>query len=257
MSRMIGFDRKVQLDWLDATVGLCQQDLDSDSVARRLKQKLESEIAGSEAVSKTTTVLLRLWIKVPDKDKRLRDEALHLARQVKPGERLWVHWGMSLLAYPFFRDVAATVGQLGRLQDVFSLAQVQRRMVEAWGQRTSLQRAVRRLVRTFFEWGVIREAEKRGNYTVAPARTTEDGDLALWLFDCALRAHESEQVPLQDLGRLSYIFPFDLLPFVNNVRHSARFEVTRQGLDLEMVALAPPTTRDQQRDLDWRRQGNE
>jgi hypothetical protein len=29
---------------------------------------------------------------------------------------------------------------------------------------------------------------------------------------------------------------FDLLPFVNDVRLSERFEVARQGLDLEMVA---------------------
>jgi len=40
----------------------------------------------------------------------------------------------------------------------------------------------------------------------------------------------------RELGQLSYTFPFDLLPFVNDVRLSERFEVTRQGLDLEMVA---------------------
>ena len=238
MSQMIGFDRKVQLDWLDATVGLYQQSLDPSVIGAQLKQRLESEISGAEARRKTATVLLRIWVNVPEKHKSLHDEALHLAGRVQPNERLWLHWGMSLLAYPFFRDVAAVVGQLGRLQGVFSLAQVQRRTIEGWGQRTTLQRAVQRLVRTFFEWGVILEAEAKGSYTLAPACKTDNRDLALWLLDCALRAHGSEQVLLQELGQLPYTFPFDLFPFIGDVRRSERFEVDRQGLDLEMVALS-------------------
>ena len=51
-----------------------------------------------------------------------------------------------------------------------------------------------------------------------------------------LVAHEAEQVSLRELGQLAYAFPFDLLPFVGDLRRSDRFELTRQGLDLEMVA---------------------
>lgn len=240
MNRMIGFDRKIQLDWLDATVGLCQQRLDPDAFAKRLKQKLESEIAGPEARRKTATVLLRIWVNVPEESKSLRDEGLGLAEQVQPDERLWLHWGMSLLAYPFFRDVAATAGQLGRLQDSFSQTQIYRRMIERWGQRTTLQRAAQRLVRTFAEWGVLAEAKARGSYTAAPVLQTTHQELALWLLDCALRAHRSKFVPLCELGHLPYTFPFDLLPFANHVRWSARFAVDHQGLDLEMVTFGQP-----------------
>lgn len=236
MNRIIGLDRKLQLDWLDATVGLCQGSLDPGVVADRLRQKLESEIVGTEARRKTTTVLLRIWVNVPPEYSHLRDEALQLAAQISPDERLWLHWGLSLLVYPFFRDVAATVGQLSRLQGIFSQAQVQRRMIENWGQRTTLQRAVRRLLRTFVDWGVLRDTDVRGSYDVAPSRQTEDRTLALWLLDCALQANEAEQVSLKELGQLSYTFPFDMLPFVNDVRRSERFEISRQGLDLEMVA---------------------
>jgi hypothetical protein len=271
MNRFIGFDRRLQLDWLDATVGLCQEsqlapggcglcqpdvtrppitdrlgargyfsiqqeNLDPGVIAGRLHRQLESKVAGTEARRKTITVLLRIWVNVPEKDGRLRDEALYLATRVSPEERLWLHWGMSLLAYPFFRGVAATVGQLSRLQGAFSQSQVQRRMIENWGQRTTLQRAVRRLLRTFVDWNVLRETNVRGSYDVAPPRQTENRALALWFLDCALRAHEAEQVSLRELGQLAYAFPFDLLPFVSDVRRSDRFEITRQGLDLEMVA---------------------
>jgi hypothetical protein len=238
MRRMIGFDRKLELDWLDATVGLCQESLDPGAVAGQLRQRLAHEIAGDEARRKTITVLLRIWVNVPAEDSRLRDEALQRVAEVNPEERLWLHWGMALLAYPFFRDVAATVGQLSRLQGTFSQAQVQRRMVENWGQRTTLQRAVQRLLRTFVDWDVMRDAGGRGSYDVAPPRRTENRNLALWLLDCALQANGAEQVPLRELGQLSYTFPFDLLPFIGDVRRSERFEVARQGLDLDMVAPA-------------------
>lgn len=238
MNRIVGFDRRLQLDWLDATVGLCQETLDPSAIAEHLRQRLEREIAGTEAQRKTITVLLRIWVNVPEGDSRLRDEALQLAAQIVSEERLWLHWGMSLLAYPFFRDVAATVGQLSRLQGIFSQAQIQRRMIENWGQRTTLRRAVRRLLRTFVDWGVLRDTDVRGRYDVAPRRQTENRALALWLLDCALQANDAEQVSLRELGQLSYTFPFDLLPFVNDVRRSERFEVARQGLDLEMVAAS-------------------
>ncbi len=237
MSRVIGFDRRLQLDWLDTTTGFCQEGLDPSVVAGHLRQRLAGEIEGSEARRKTITVLLRIWVNVPEEYRFLRDEALQLATQVTPEERLWLHWGMSLLAYPFFRDVAATVGQLSRLQGVFSQAQVQRRMVETWGQRTTLQRAVQRLLRTFVDLDVLRDTHERGSYDTGSPRRTDNRALALWLLDCALRTSEAEQVPLRELGQSSYTFPFDLLSFIGDVRRSGRFEITRQGLDLEMVAV--------------------
>jgi hypothetical protein len=236
MNRIIGFDRRLQLNWLDATVGLFQESLDPGVVADHLRQKLEREITGVEARRKTITVLLRIWVNVSTEDEHLRDEALRLAANMDLEERLWLHWGMSLLAYPFFRDVAATVGQLSRLQGIFSQAQVQRRMIENWGQRTTLQRATRRLLRTFVDWSVLQDTDVRGSYSIASPRQTENRALALWFLNCALQTNEAEQIPLREFGQVSYIFPFNLLPFINDVRHSERFEVTHQGLDLEMVA---------------------
>ncbi len=242
MPRMIGFDRKLKLDWLDTTVSLYQvyqERVDARVIAEHLGKILEGEIAGAEARRKTTTVLLRIWVNVPAEYSHLRDEALQLATQTSTEERLWLHWGMSLLAYPFFRDVAATAGQLSRLQGVFSQAQVQRRMIEKWGQRTTLQRAVRRLLRTFIDWNVLRDTGTRGSYEAIPPRQTERQTLALWLLDCALQAHDADQVPLMELGQSSYTFPFDLLPFIGAIRRSKRFEVAHQGLDLEMVSINP------------------
>ncbi|MBN1887182.1 MAG: hypothetical protein JW850_04310 [Thermoflexales bacterium] len=236
-NKRIGFDRRLKLDWLDRTIGLCQAQLTPGAVAAHLQEQLAGEIKGAEARSKTIVVLLRLWVNVPERDKRLRDEALQLAAHLEAGERLWLHWGISLLAYPFFRDVASIAGQLGRLQGAVSLSQVERRIVESWGQRTTLHWATQRVVRSFVDWGVLRDTDERGSYTLVPPHQTKSQVLALWLLECALQAHEAEQVSLRELGQLSYTFPFDLLPFIGEIRRSKRFEITRQGLDMEMVAV--------------------
>ena len=233
---MIGFDRRLDLAWLDATVGLCQRGSDSTQISEQLRQHLEAEVEGMEARRKTVTVLSRIWVNVPERDRPLRKEGLQLAASVAADERLWLHWGMSLLAYPFFRDVAATVGRLDRLQGAFSNAQVQRRMKEKWGQRTTLQRASRRVVGTLVGWGVLRRTSVPGSYVAAPRQQTDDRVLALWLLDCAMRASDAEQIPLRELVQLPCLFPFDLVDLTNDVRLSARFEVSRQGLDLEMVS---------------------
>ena len=238
MSRMIGFDRKLELAWLDAVVGLLQQGLEPDAILGELHQKLVLDIRGTEARRKSVTVLMGIWVNIPDKHVSLRDEALSLAGHVAPRDRTALHWGMSLLAYPFVRDVAATVGNLGHLQGNFSLAQVRRRMVESWGERTTLQRAIQRAMRTLVQWGAILDTQERGQYRLAPAQRIEEPSMALWLLHCALLANGSELVPLQGLGQLPYLFPFDLMPVVSDVRRSKRFEVSRQGLDLEMVSVA-------------------
>lgn len=236
MSRIIGFDRRLRLSWLDLTAGLCQEGLEFDAVAEKLDRQLADEIEGDEARRKTITVLKRIWVTVPAPSEPFRDQALELAASVDPEERLCVHWGMALLAYPFFRDVAATVGQLGRLQGRMSLAQVERRMVESWGERTTLVRATQRLIRSFVDWGIMEDTNELGVYELAPVRRTENQNLALWLLDCAVVSNEADQMPLAELGQLTYLFPFDLPPFLSEVRRSERFKISRQGLDLEMIS---------------------
>jgi len=237
VNRIVGFDRQLKRDWLNTTLAFVQAGLSPDEVRLRLNDALSDAITGPESRRKAIIVLTRLWCRVPAQDRHLQERAIDLAAQIRSDELLWLHWGMSLLAYPFFRDSAAIVGQLGHLQGPFTYAQVQRRMFETWGQREMLPRALNRLLRTLTEFKVLQETHGRGGYAPGPVHQTQNQALALWLIECSLHAHEAEQVPLSELGRLPYTFPFDLAPHLVAVRRSDRFEITRQGLDLEMVSI--------------------
>jgi hypothetical protein len=272
-NRRIGFDRELKLDWLDLTAGLVQEGFDIRQTRQELTARLASEIPGQEACRKTVTVLTRLWSRVPLEHQALQSEALDLLPRIVPEERLWLHWGMSLIAYPFFRDVASTAGRLLKLQGEFESTQVLRRMQEAWGQRTTLERAVQRLLQTFVAWGVTRELPSaRHVYQAAPPRQTTNLTLALWLMECVLRSalegrsalerrsalegrsalggrsafggpgvhkvtpQDNGQLPLVELVQSLAAFPFELAAHAAALRRSDRFEISHQGLDLEMVA---------------------
>jgi hypothetical protein len=68
---------------------------------------------------------LRIWSGIPPERISLRDRAVALLPRISGQERIWLHWGMTALAYPFFRDTAEVVGRLLALQDDFTTAQVQ------------------------------------------------------------------------------------------------------------------------------------
>jgi hypothetical protein len=61
----IGFDRELNLSWLDLTAGLVQEGLDVDQTRQELTTRLANEIPGKEACRKTVTVLTRIWSRVP------------------------------------------------------------------------------------------------------------------------------------------------------------------------------------------------
>jgi hypothetical protein len=185
---------------------------------------------------------------VPEHQVTLRTRALALLPQVAPAERVWLHWGLSLAAYPFFRDVVSTVGRLLDLQGEFDSSQVLQRLRETWGQRTTVDRATQRVIVTLAAWGIIRRTSLTGHtYRSTPRPCTADEDLGLWLLECVLhslalpdgaRGRDSghDTVPLLELLTSPVAFPFDLTGHAAALRRSDRFEVSRQGLDLEMVA---------------------
>ena len=76
---IIGFDRKIQASWLDATARLAAAGLSAADVRERLDDVLDGQVSGEgphSARGKTKTVLLHIWVTVPRPVVPLRDEAL-------------------------------------------------------------------------------------------------------------------------------------------------------------------------------------
>ena len=75
-----------------------------------------------------------------------------------------------MAVYPFWSGVATQVGRLLRLQGSAAAAHVQRRVREQYGERETVSRAARRVLRSYLDWGVLQETGKKGIYSAGSFR---------------------------------------------------------------------------------------
>lgn len=246
MSRraQLGFDRKLESSWLDLTAAKAAEGKPADIIREELLEALGSlahqEGNHGSARAKTVRVLLRVWGGVEPELEDLHGRALGLLGGVDPKERLGLHWAMLLAAYPFFTDHAEIAGRLLRLQDTVSAPQIRRRIAEQWGDRSTVFRTSRHVVRSMVDWGVLEEAGKgtyrRGGVVVQlPERVTQ------LLIEALLHNAEKESLSPDQLRQHGALFPFKYDVNTHALRRSANLEVHRQGVDREIVTLTGST----------------
>jgi hypothetical protein len=237
MACRIGFDRKIELAWMDALTDELRAGRSEDELRDFLHDLLRSDHPADTARGKTITVLMRIWALVPPEHRSLRRRALELQENVPRGDFVWLHWGMLLMGFPIFRDIASGMGRLLSLQGDVSLAQLQRRLTEEYGERSTVSRASQRIVRSMVEWGAITEAEKRGTFVPAEKYTTASADLQLWLVEALLTAKDAETVEATQLLKSHELFPFSIDIGIRDLRRSDHFVVHRQGQSMDVVEV--------------------
>lgn len=236
MRKVIGLDRKIKREWLDGVLDRLATGSTASEARAFLHEILLSTHPGLAARQKTVGILLRTWLLPKPEHTEIRDDVLALVPSLCPRDRLWLHWGMTLLAYPFFRDTAASVGRLVKLQGHFTLAQLNRRLVESWGDRSTVLRASQRIVRSMVDWDVLAESG-RGRFVIADPLTTKSKELQLWLLRAAHGSERSEELDARQLLQLPAIFPFRVTVGLGDLRRSQVFSIHRQGLDQDMIGL--------------------
>ena len=238
---MIGFSQRIQLDWLDYTANLALAGNSREKIVAALRERLRDRLSvgrdpGRGNREKAITILTKVWVKVPSELQALRDEGLELLQRLPAGDRMLVHWCMCMAVYPFFGTVAETTGRLLHLQGTAAAAQVQRRVREQLGERETASRAARRILRAFVDWRVLLETGEQGIYCGAPKRTIDDTQLAIWVIKAILVARGRKFQPLASAVRGHHLFPFNMAPpSVRELEGCKAFEVTRQGLDHEVL----------------------
>src|SRR5947209_5227533 len=237
MRKVVGIDRKIKRAWLDAVLDRLVKTTDEAELRTFLDRTLKEELPGKESRAKSAGIVLRIWSGIPQERVRLRDRALALLPKISGQERIWLHWGMTALAYPFFRDTAEVVGRLLALQDDFTTAQVQGRMLTTWGDRATSKEAAQKLITTLVDWEVLRSTKTKGHFLLARKMTASTPELQLWLLEAMLAASAADEIEAQQLLRLPESFPFTISVGVADLRRHEGFNIHRQGLDMDMVAL--------------------
>lgn len=239
----VGFSQRIQLAWLEQTAVMAMAGNSPEQIKSALEDKLQAELSvGSEAKrsnrSKAISILLNIWVSVSPGIEGLRHDGLALFGQTPAQKHLPLHWGMSMAAYPFFGAVAETAGRLLQLQGTVASAQIQQRLREQFGERETVSRAARRILRCFIDWGVLQDTAMRGVYGATPVKPIEEAAMAAWLIEAVLLASDSSSKPLQAIIQSPALFPFGIrFPNLMDLAGNNRLELSRQGLDVDMVSL--------------------
>jgi hypothetical protein len=236
MRKIVGISQKIKRSWLDVVFDQFAQTTGEKEVRAFLEEHLRKQLPGKASRAKASGIVLRIWSGIGRQHVSLRHRAISLTPRISGQERIWLHWGMAALAYPFFRDLAEVVGRLLALQDDFTTLQVQARMLTAWGDRTTIREAVQKLITSLVDWEVLRAA-KQGHFRLAGKLTTDVTDLQLWLLEALLRASAADEIEAHQLLRLPESFPFKFTASLGDLRKSEGFNIHRQGLDMDMVAV--------------------
>ena len=147
---------------------------------------------------------------VPSELESLRIEGLELLKYLPRTGHLAVHWGMVMAVYPFWSGVAVQVGRILRLQGSVAAAHVQRRIREQYGERETVSRAARRVLRSYLDWGVLQGTGKKGIYTAGTTLAVDDSRLIAWLTEASLHTRAGSPArpfwpsPTQGGGGMSF-----------------------------------------------------
>jgi hypothetical protein len=233
----IGIDRRIKQTWLDTALDRVPLARSHSELRAFLDASLRGELAGPVSRAKVVGIVVRIWCDIPARCMPLLDDALRLVPEITRRERVWLHWGMTALAYPFFRDVAEAIGHLLSHQDQLTPAQVLERIRRQWGNRASTKENAHRLLCTMVDWGVLRRQKPRGHFGRADKLATSSAALKLWLLEALLRASPTAELEARQLVRLPEAFPFTLEVTRSDLREYDRFKLHRNGEDIEMVSV--------------------
>jgi len=227
---LIGFGQQVRLKWLERTANLVLAGYDEASI----KEILRGWLGQERAVS----TLMRIWVRPPRHLHSLHRGGLELLSRLPSEEHIAVHWGMTMAVYPFWGAVATYVGRLLRLQGTVAADLVKRRAHEQYGERDTVSKGARQVLRSFVDWGVLKEVET-DVYAPGLSLPITHLETAAWLIEALLYAHESRSMLLEAAVNSPVLFPFrlsyDLKERLTSI--SGRIEATRIGFDHHVVEL--------------------
>jgi hypothetical protein len=111
---------------------------------------------------------------------------------------------------------------------------------ESYGERETVARAARRVLRSFHDWGVLDETGNKGVYEAATPIAISVPRTIAWMMEAFLRSKPEGRAPPKAIVDSPALFPFRFeLSGGATALHNGRLDVTRHGLDEEIVMLRP------------------
>ena len=237
---LIGFRRSIYFEWLEEAATLACLGEDNAGLRDGLEPIVARTIRSDVARRQTLDILVNIWLGTAETHPRLHARALQLYQQTTAqDDHVALHYGLTLLAFSFFREGVRIVGQALRFGGSVRTATLQEQMPAVVGGLGAVHDACTRITFSLRSWGILAEGDRRHQYVARePRLALSTPELECWLLADALCAHPAESLPFGDLAQLPELFPFALGLSARAARDCDLLQVHRSGGGWDMVALA-------------------
>lgn len=242
----IGIKQVTRMEWYDYALNMILDGQNPITIRTRLDEFIRERLQdggygerGEQTYTKAVTQVMKCWVS-PDRELiPFRDDALLYAREAETEMRPVLHWAVTIAAYPFWHRVASQIGRLLNLQGSITQSQIRLRCFEAMGERSTVERSARRVIRTLVAWGLLRDSTVKGCYERAEPVSVVDPDLVVLMLEAVLHAAPDGKGAIGLLLNSPALFPFHLPAMTGDLvsRRCDRIEVVRYGLDDELLKL--------------------
>ena len=240
----VGIQRELHIEWFGKAMNLHAMGLSKTDSRQEIYAFLDGAPSFDTPPSIQTktyvaNALIKSWI-APEGDLiPLRDTAFKLLQKNPDAHTFPIHWCLLGAAYPFWFSVAAVVGRLLNLQDQVTQTQIVSRLKEKYGDRQTVSRRARYVIRSFVAWGALKDSETKGCYEKVAPMSIADTNLAILMLESLLLATPEAKGALGLLLSNPAFFPFQLPVMTGDFvsQRSDRIDVVRYGLDDELLKL--------------------
>ncbi len=243
----IGIKQAIRFEWMQKATNLLLAGLDTKTIRHELHEYLaEIKSSGIKAkrgdTSRTQVVnmLMNIWGSPDSELVHYRNASLMILRE-HPSMALPVHWGMISAVYPFWFNVARQTGRLLALQDQVTQMQITNRLKEQYGDRQTVSRYTRYVIRSFIAWGILKDSKTKGCYEKPASMHIIQPELAILMLESALLTIPEGKSILNMLLNNPAFFPFQLPVITGGLvsQLSNRIEVVHVGFDDISLSLMP------------------
>jgi hypothetical protein len=239
----IGIQRELHVAWFEHAASVYAAGFKKSAARKEFYSYLNNASDSVEPLTEQTKIyisnaLVKTWIEPDEELIPLRDAAYTLINN-NLSNHIAIHWSLLSAAYPFWFNVASSIGRLLKLQDQVTQSQIVLRLKEKYGDRQTVSRRARYVIRSFVSWKALSDSKSKGCYERTAPIIITDPNLAILMFESALHATPEGKGSLPFLLNNPAFFPFQLPTMTGDfiAQNSKQIDVVRYGLDEELMKL--------------------
>lgn len=243
---MIGIKQSVRLEWLQKSCDLVREGWNEKEIRAELREYL-SERMGRGAIEKRSetacnfsiSMLMKIWVSPDEELLPLRDAGLDLLEKATDDEKTVIHFCMLSAAYPFWYNVSKQIGLLLRLQERVTVQQIIQRTKEYYGDRQTVDRNTRFVIRSLYYWDLLLETDSPGCYKKGMVADILPDSLNAWILEAQLHSLPHGKAILSKLQSDMALFSFNTKTLNGTIirKNNDRVEVLQSGLSDEIIMI--------------------